>query len=184
MSKYNLELKLLVVADYEAGEGGYRTLAKKYQIEASIIKRWINNYQDFGIDGLEVKSTKKHYTVETKLNAIELYLNTELSYREIGKQFGINNPSLIANWLRAFKKDGVDGLTKSPGRPLTMSKDKKNRPYDLSNTESTQRSEVDALKKIIEEQEECIAKLDIENKFLKELRRLREADKRQQGNKS
>lgn len=61
MSKYNLEIKLQVVADYEAGAGSYKQLAEKYQIGKSDIKRWIHNYQDFGIDGLHVKTTKRHY---------------------------------------------------------------------------------------------------------------------------
>ena len=180
MSKYNLEIKLQVVADYEAGAGSYKQLAEKYQIGKSDIKRWIHNYQDFGIDGLHVKTTKRHYTVETKLNAIELYLNTMLSYREVGKQFGINNPSLIANWLRTFKREGIDGLSKSPGRPPPMSKQKNYQPKQNS---VSLENENDVLKKIIEEQEARITQLDIENKFLKELRRLRETDKRQPDNK-
>lgn len=107
-------------------------------------------------------------------------MNTTLSYREVGKQFGINNPSLIANWLRTFKSEGIDGLSKSLGRPPTMSKQKKYQPKQNS---LSLENENDALKKIIEEQEARITQLDIENKFLKELRRLREADKRQPDNK-
>ena len=47
MSKYNLEIKLQVVAEYEAGARSYKQLAEKYQIGKSDIKRWIHNYQDF-----------------------------------------------------------------------------------------------------------------------------------------
>ncbi|MGX7350019.1 helix-turn-helix domain-containing protein, partial [Dolosicoccus paucivorans] len=89
MTKYSLETKLQIVTDYEAGKGGFRTLAKKYQIAQSIVKRWIHNYQDFGLEGLQVKSTRQSYPLETKLYAIELYLTTELSYREVGVQLGI-----------------------------------------------------------------------------------------------
>ncbi|MGX7076402.1 hypothetical protein [Globicatella sanguinis] len=61
-----------------------------------------------------------------------------------------------------------------------MSKQKKYQPKQNS---VSLENENDALKKIIEEQEARITQLDIENKFLKELRRLREADKRQPDNK-
>ncbi|AXY25081.1 hypothetical protein CL176_03020 [Suicoccus acidiformans] len=89
------------------------------------MKRWIHNYQDFGLEGLQVKSTRQSYPLETKLYAIELYLTTELSYREVGVQLGINNPSLIANWMRAFKEDGIGGLSRPIGRPTTMSNSQK-----------------------------------------------------------
>ena len=65
MSKYSLDTKLQIVASYEADEGGYRILAKKYNISQSIIKRWIHNYQDFGIEGLQIKGSKTHYATET-----------------------------------------------------------------------------------------------------------------------
>ncbi|MDT2769200.1 hypothetical protein P7G58_10185 [Globicatella sulfidifaciens] len=61
-----------------------------------------------------------------------------------------------------------------------MSKQKKYQPKQNS---VSLENENDVLKKIIEEQEARITQLDIENKFLKELRRLREADKRQPDNK-
>ena len=177
MTKFDLETKLEIVADYEAGVGGYKTLAKKHHTTVSNVKRWVHNYQDFGLEGLNPKTSKRHYSVEMKLNAIELYLETDLSYREVGVEFDINNPSLIANWLRAFQREGIDGLSKSSGRPPTMSKSE--------NTKKTKHKDTSLLNKVtelehrIQELEDKNKSLDIENKFLKELRRLREAEKRQ-----
>ena len=81
MSKYSLDTKFQIIADHETGKGGYRAISKKYIISWSIIKDWIHNYQDLGIEGLQVKVSKTHYTIETKLSAIECYLNTELRHR-------------------------------------------------------------------------------------------------------
>lgn len=174
MSKYTLDTKLKIVADYEAGVGGYKTLSKKYGIHPSIIRRWIQNHQDFGPEGLYPKSTKTYYSVETKLNAIELYLTTELSYREVGVKFGINNPSLIANWLRKYKKKGIDGLSNSSRRPSTVSKEEKT----ATKTQNTNpETDVKVLQERIKTLEATVEKLDIQNQFLKELRRLREAKK-------
>ena len=181
MSKYNLETKLQIVADYIAGEGGYKRLAKKYQVDRSNIKRWVHNYQDFGLEGLQPKPSKRHFSVETKLHAIELYLETDLSYREVGVELDINNPSLIANWFRTFKQKGIDGLSKPIGRPPTVSKEKKSNEVKQNNQGST--LEITELKQRIQALEEQNKTLDIENKFLKELRRLREADNRQHKNK-
>ena len=181
MSKYNFDTKLQIVADYIAGEGGYKRLAKKYQIDVSNIKRWIHHYQDFGLEGLYRKTSKRHFPVETKLYAIELYLETDLSYREVGIKLNINNPSLIANWLRTFKLKGIDGLSKPIGRPSTMSKYNNKNDKKQNNKVST--NEMTRLKQRIQELEDQNKALDIENKFLKELRRLREADIKQHKNK-
>lgn len=103
MSKFNLETKLDFVADYKAGVEGYETLIKKYHTTDSNVKRWIHTYQYFSLEGLNPNTSKRHYCVEITLNAIELYLETDSSYRVVGIEFNINNPSLTANWLRAFQ---------------------------------------------------------------------------------
>lgn len=120
-----------------------------------------------------------------KLNAIELYLETELSYRQVGVHLGITNPSLIANWMRTFKERGIDGLSQQVGRPPAVSK--KKRPSDKKINQAkrvlpSSGSEIDRLKQRIQALEAANEQLDIENQFLKELRRLREADKRQHKN--
>lgn len=186
MTKYSLELKLEIVADYQAGVGGYTKLMKKYGIDRTMIKQWVHLYQDFGIEGLTPKKGKQHYPVELKLNAIELYLETELSYRQVGVHLGITNPSLIANWMRTFKERGIDGLSQQVGRPPAVSK--KKRPSDKKINQAkrvlpSSGSEIDGLKQRIQALEAANEQLDIENQFLKELRRLREADKRQPDNK-
>lgn len=48
-----------------------------------------------------------------------------MSYRDVANAIGINNPPLIASWMRKFREDGVDGLSKTKGRPSNMSKKKK-----------------------------------------------------------
>ena len=113
MAKYTFELKLKIVHDYLDGKGGSDYLAKKYSIKApSQVKRWINAYQEFGEEGLVRKRQKKKYSVQFKLDAIELYLTSELSYREVANTLNMNNPNLIASWMRQFREGGIDGLSK------------------------------------------------------------------------
>lgn len=59
------------------------------------------------------------------MDAVKLYLKTELSYREVAKQFGINNQSLIANWKKVFLEEGIDSFSKSKGHPSQMTKPNK-----------------------------------------------------------
>ncbi|MFP9055454.1 transposase, partial [Enterococcus faecalis] len=85
------------------GQGGLRFLAKKYGFkDSSQISKWINAYKELGEEGLLRSRKNKNYSVQFKLDAIELYLTTELSYQEVANLLKIRNPSLIANWLRTY----------------------------------------------------------------------------------
>ncbi|WP_442780967.1 IS3 family transposase, partial [Aerococcus sp. Group 1] len=154
------------VGDYIAKKGSYRTLANKAGIDPSILRRWVNNYYEFGVDGLKKRRTQQVYTVEFKLNAIELYESTEMSYRELANSLNMNNPSLIANWRRAYHERGLDGLSARKGRPPKVSKKKSQINQIKDSSETNQLSEAK-----IKELEQRITDLEIENKFLKGLRR-------------
>lgn len=64
MSKYSFEFKLEVVKDYLSGEtGGYESIAKKYDItNFSQVRDWVKNYENYGEEGLKIKSTKTFYS--------------------------------------------------------------------------------------------------------------------------
>ncbi|MFW3497424.1 transposase, partial [Aerococcus viridans] len=98
MAKYSLEFKLEIVKHYLGNYGGYLAVAKKYNIQESIVRRWVNSYQQFGIEGLKRSKNQTHYAVDFKLSAVKLYETTEMSYREVANSLGMNNPSLICNW--------------------------------------------------------------------------------------
>ena len=48
-----------------------------------------------------------------------------MSYREVASTLKMNNPALIANWMRNFREAGIEGLSKEKGRPLTLTKKRK-----------------------------------------------------------
>ena len=61
------------------------------------------------------KQTK--YSFEKKISVVELYLSSEISYQDLAIQEGINNPSMIANWVNRFRAAGPDALkTRRKGR--------------------------------------------------------------------
>lgn len=165
-----------MVLDYLNKKGSYNYLTKQYGLKStSQLKQWVRLYKEFGEEGLNRKRKNKKYSVQTKLDAIEYYLTSELSYWEVALFFKIENPSLIARWASDFRKDGIDGLSGTPGRPQKMSKDKsrssskKPRPEELSK---------------IQELEKQVRYLQIENAYLKELRRLRLKDTQKRTNGS
>ena len=166
MAKSSFELKLKIVHDYLSDQRSTTFLAKKYRVKShSQIGKWINAYKELGEEGLLRSRKNKNYSVQFKLDAIELYLTTELSYQEIANLLKMNNPSLVANWLSVYRKFGIDGLSKQKGHPPTMSKKKSNELKPLPSDQSQ-------LYKLEKENR----MLKIENAYLKELRRLRLED--------
>ena len=100
MSKYSYEFKKKIVKDYLSGKGGYRFLAQQYGIpDKKQIQKWVDSYKTFGDEGLKRSREKKNYSFEFKLHVVELYLTTEVSYRELALSVGINNPSIVTKWV-------------------------------------------------------------------------------------
>lgn len=83
---------------------------------------WVNNYREFGEAGLLCKRQRQTYSVQFELDAIALYLTSGLSYRKVSNELGMNNRSLIVNWMSNYREQGIDGLSQMKGCPSTMPK--------------------------------------------------------------
>lgn len=171
MAKYSYEFKQNVVQSYLSGEGSYDYLAKKYNIPSCTpIKEWVAAFKEFGKEGLLRSRKKKNYSFQFKLHVVELYLSSEVSYRDLAISQGINNSPLIAKWVNDFRIAGPDALRpKKKGRKRSMDKDTKQKKISQSEDEAT----VDTSKEYVKQLEDELLKLRIENAYLKELRRLR-----------
>ena len=166
MAKYSFEFKMSMVREYLSGEGGYKTLGKKHSIDESIIRKWVANYRQYGEEGLMRSRQQQVYTFEFKLHVVELYLTSELSYRELALQAGMTDPARITRWVMDYRAAGPEALKpKRKGRKRTMDKEKVIR--EITDSESEDQKEL--LKQLQEEN----LRLRIENAYLKELRRLR-----------
>ena len=168
MAKYSYELKKEVVQAYQNEEGGCGYIAQKYNISnKSIVRQWVNAYKEFGEKGLMRSRKKENYTFDFKLHVVELYLTTEVSYRELALSVGMNNPSLIVKWVNDYRAVGPDALKpKRKGRRRNVNKSTKEITNDIS-------AKTDIDTEYLKQLEEENLKLRIENAYLKELRRLR-----------
>ena len=173
MSKYSFEFKKNVVMSYLNGEGGFPTIAEKYDIPAwSNVKKWVRNYENFGDEGLMRSRKNLSYSFEYKLGVVELYLSSEISYQNLALQEGIANPAMIADWVNRFRIAGPDALRpRKKGRKKTLSK-----PDNNTHNKPVEESSIDTSAEHVKELEDELLKLRIENAFLKELRRLRLED--------
>ncbi|MDA9470545.1 putative transposase [Enterococcus sp. 5H] len=171
MAKYSFEFKLKIVQEYLEGKGGLSYLSKKYRVKSKKqVEDWLNAYHEFGEEGLLRKRQNQSYPVQFKMDAIELYQTTELSYREVANHLGINNPALITNWMRIFRAEGIDGLSKTKGGPSILTKKKEEKKTKKETPKERDR---------IKELEKQVRALQIENAFLKELRKLRKQEAQQ-----
>ena len=171
MPKYSFEFKKKVVEAYLRGEGGSSYLAKKYGVKNKRqVLNWVHYYAEFGDEGLRRSRGNKTYTFEFKLNAVELYLSSEVSYQELALSQGINNSALPAKWVNDFRIAGPDALRpKKKGRKKSLDSKIKNKTTIQTIDETT----VDTSAEHVKQLEDELLKLRIENAYLKELRRLR-----------
>ena len=173
MAKYSYELKKKIVEEYLNGNAGHKILAKKYQISVSQIERWVNNYKHFGDEGLMRSRNKREYSVAFKLEAITRYETSECSYQQLALELGLTNPSIIANWRRQYREEGVVGLRPHKrGRPVTKKDDHKQRPKSSMTNEPLDPSTREALENRIKELEAENRNLIIQKMFREQLRSL------------
>ena len=127
MAKYSTEFKMKVVKEYLESNISYKSLSDKYCIPSeSVVKNWVNAYKSQGYEGLKVKRENTQYTLEFKLNVVNLYLTGEMSYQSLANNLKINNPSIITRWVNEYREKGIEGLrSKKRGRPSKMPKSPK-----------------------------------------------------------
>ena len=191
MAKYGTEFKMKVVKEYLETNISYKSLSEKYKLShQEIVKRWVNAYKSQGYEGLKVKRKNTQYTLEFKLNVVNLYLTGEMSYQSLANELKINNPSIITRWVKDFREKGIEGLKpKKIGRPSKMSKSQ-NKSKDtkieststnISNSEKESLTEAQ-LKEKIKKLEERNYWLQLENDAIKkkiELSQMTDAEIRQ-----
>ena len=182
MAKYSFTFKLKVVTAYLNSEGGYSSLAKKYGVkDATQVLRWVNAFKEFGKDGLCRKRNNTKYSSEFKLAVVESYLTSELSYRQIALQYGLNNPPLVARWKAEFMKYGANAFVERlKGRIPTMrqTNERERTPTPTKSRSQKNKREFTPEQARILELEKQLRYAQIENAYLKELRRLRIEDAR------
>ena len=58
------------------------------------------------------KKGSKDYPLETKLEAIRLWEEEDLTYKEITEKLDIRDPKRVKEWMRIYRREGQTGLKK------------------------------------------------------------------------
>ncbi len=157
MVKYNEKFKRKVVDAYLAGEGGYLSIAEKFDIPStSTVRKWVSVFRRFGKDSFVIKKSHKTYTVQFKLDVLNYKIRTGDSFIEVALKYGFNEPSIIANWFKKWQSEGIEGLSGTKGRQSLTNKPSKEKTVKIISKEQQLEKENELLR--------------AENAYLKKLR--------------
>ena len=155
MTKFSKDFRVKLVMEINQGASLY-SIARKYGVGKSTLKQWYANYSHGGTK--QLVSTKKHYTQEFKIYAIEYRWQHGLSYRLAASQLEIPNEGVLYQWEKRYLESGSTGLlTKRRGRPPKMPKKSEQPKHNLTREEQLEAEN---------------AQLRMENAYLKKLNAL------------
>lgn len=84
----------------------------------SLYRRW----RLHGMGALVAKPTKSRYPFEFKLDAVRRVIDQGATAQQVAHEYGLSSDKLVQSWVRAYRRDGEDGLRPKPkGRPPTIS---------------------------------------------------------------
>ncbi|WKA59267.1 IS3 family transposase [Planococcus shenhongbingii] len=143
MAKFSVEEKLRAVREYADGHDSKKGIARRYGVDRSVLKQWIERYQNHGEAGLRKRYT--NYTPEFKLDVLNFMNDTGASPYEAAAVYNIPSRDTVNKWKKAVDEGGLDALVpQKKGRPTMNEKPKKPVPPKESN--ETLQEEVERLR--------------------------------------
>jgi len=110
MTKYNAQFKFEVVQFHLNTSYSLTKTSQHFQIPVSIIRDWLAKYAHSGALALQNQSAWKQYTADEKLHIITPVLSGEMSVRQAALSANLSSHSMVVNWLKRFKEQGITGL--------------------------------------------------------------------------
>jgi len=122
-----MDQKIQLIADWQTNYFSVTDLSHKYGISRKIIYKWVNRYEEQGLDGLKEQSRRPKYSPnQTSDDIVELIIKEKLKNRNRGPKKIYNQlkvqysdidwpaPSTIGEWLKKY------GLVKERKRRLRV----------------------------------------------------------------
>lgn len=117
-SKIDSALKVELVEKYIKGEISISEASRLAGVSnsGSSFQKWVSIYQNEGPVGLLNQSNNRVYSRETKLAAVNAYLNMEGSLEEIAKRFGLRSNTQLSRWIKVYNTHGdIESRTSGGG---------------------------------------------------------------------
>lgn len=91
---------------------------------------------------------RRTYSKELKMQAVQLYLEGELSYQAVAKELGIADDRSVRRWIRHYENEGTKGLEEKRGKSTHPRKGRpRKHPASLEEEVRRLRAENEFLKK-------------------------------------
>nr|WP_240979139.1 IS3 family transposase [Pseudomonas putida] len=130
MSKYSDQFKLTAVQAYLEGGEGFRTVARRFAVDFSLLRRWFSVFQKHG--QFSLRKTGQRYSTAYKRSVLEYMHKHQLSLRQTAAHFGLGQSSQIGIWARQHYSGSLDLPAPKRRKPAAMSK----KPYPIKPTTS------------------------------------------------
>ena len=169
MTKYSKQFKLSAIEAFLKRGRGFRYVASHFQIDPTLLRRWVVAYQQHGEVSLERRH--KHHSVEFKITVLHRMINDRLSQRAAAALFNLGNSSQLGRWLRQYYSEG---LVAQPSVKKRLSRTMPKPPATPVQRPAV-RNEDPSPKELLEK----VRMLEAENAYLKKLEELEEAKLRQ-----
>lgn len=160
MGRYSVELKIEVIEEWKKRKLTIAEIISKYNVSSQTVRRWVEEYDSKGFEGLVANPKNKVYTGEFKQTVVEDMRKNNLSQSEVSRKYSIGRGQ-VQQWERIYLEQGQEGLYV----------EKRGRSARSMNTKKQT-----TLKKSVEE--DLIAenqRLRMENEYLKKLNALIQA---------
>lgn len=170
MGKYTKQFKLSVINAFLERGGGFRHIADRFQIDPTLLRRWVAAYQLHGEASLQRR--REIHPPEFKLSVLQRMWRDQLSFRQVAALFNLGSSTQVGIWQGQYYSGGYEALQsgkkgQSIAMPLPPAK-----PPESSSTHDEDLSHAELLSKL--------RKLQVENAWLKKLKEYREEKKRQE----
>jgi transposase len=141
MAKYAERFRLQVVQEYLGGEASTRTLAARYGVGRTVIRRWVASYREHGAAGLSRKVGQ--YDARFKLSVLQRMQRDGLSYGQTAALFDIRSAGHVSTWERLYHEGGFDALSsRRRGRPRKMATSLPPKPTEAGSPDERSREEL------------------------------------------
>ncbi|QDR66415.1 IS3 family transposase [Pseudomonas sp. BJP69] len=108
MSKYTRQFKLSAIQAFLQRGIGYRFIAAQFQMDPSLLRRWVQAYRIHGEASLSRHA--QTFSPEFKLSVLERKWRDKLSLRETAAVFNLTHSSQIGIWEAQYYSGGIKAL--------------------------------------------------------------------------
>ena len=141
---------------------GYGTIAKRFKIGHSTIRKILYAYELPGHEGIKHPPKNKKYSAELKIEIIRRVFDGE-SKSSLAAEYNLPGAGTIVSWMKKYEELGYNGLECKQGRPrgrpkIMTKEEKKNTP--LTNEEREELIRLRKEKEYLEMENEYLKKLD------------------------